>query len=100
MLRKTPDNLHGVIDCLEMEDHYLRVHSGQNSGLVLYRMDDAETDLKDCDGVRVHRSWWVGRHAIADVITDGGKRLVRLKNGMRVPVARTRFAQLRDEGWL
>ncbi|MBN8500538.1 MAG: LytTR family transcriptional regulator DNA-binding domain-containing protein, partial [Sphingomonadales bacterium] len=67
---------------LEMEDHYLRVHTRHGSRLILLRMRDAVTEMDGIAGEQVHRSWWVARHALAEVIRDGRNIRIRLEGGL------------------
>lgn len=99
MLRRRPDNLTGTIACLEMEDHYLRVHTDQGEGLVLHRMADAVDDLKATDGMQVHRSWWVARHAVARSLTKNRRRFLELTDGRQIPVGRSFQPKLKEAGW-
>jgi hypothetical protein len=86
--------------CLQMEDHYVRVHSRDGSRLVLNSLARAVAELKAVDGMQVHRSWWVARHAVDALIEDGRNVRLRLTNGLEAPVARTKIAALRAAGWL
>jgi len=95
-----PRGLTGDLLCLEMEDHYLRIHTADGSGLILFRMADAERELAAVDGLRVHRSWWVARAAVREVGRRGDRPVLQLVNGLTVPVGRTYRASLRDAGWL
>jgi len=85
---------------LEMEDHYVRAHGPDASTLILLRMRDAEGELADVDGLRIHRSWWVAREAVEKAVRDGRGYRLRLTNGLEPPVARDRLATLRAAGWL
>lgn len=44
--------------CLQMEDHYVRVHTRKGSRLVLATFRQAMEAVANRDGLRVHRSWW------------------------------------------
>ena len=85
---------------LEMEDHYVRAHGPDTSTLILLRMRDAEAELADIDGMRIHRSWWVARAAVERAVRDGRGYRLRLTNGLEPPVARDRVAALRAAGWM
>lgn len=78
----------GEILCLQMQDHYLAVHSTEGQQLILCRMEDAAREL-DSLGQRVHRSWWVAHHAIDQVKRRKGRMSVVLKDGREIPVGRT-----------
>ena len=48
--------IRGELLCLQMQDHYLAVHSTDGEQLILCRMEDAARELEGL-GRRVHRSW-------------------------------------------
>ncbi len=73
---------------LEMEDHYLRIHTTLGSDLILCRFSDALRELEHFDGLQVHRSWYVARAAIKETRKDGQKMTLTLSNGIEVPVSR------------
>ena len=83
-----------------MEDHYIRLHTVGGSVLVLMPLSQAMKELGDLDGLKVHRSWWVARHAVTGVVEDGRNLRLRLKGGLEAPVSRTNVVRLRQAGWL
>lgn len=95
-----PAGLTGRLLALEMEDHYLRVHTDAGSDLILCRMRDAARELAAADGMRVHRSYWVAREAVTGVERKAHRPVLVLENGLHVPVGRTHIAPLRAAGWL
>jgi DNA-binding LytR/AlgR family response regulator len=97
---RLPRGLGRTVLCLQMEDHYVRVHTPQGSALVLMSLSQAMAGLKDVEGVQTHRSWWVARAAIADVVEDGRRLRLKLAGGLEAPVSRTRVGMLRADGWL
>lgn len=90
------------IFALQMEDHYVRVHSATGSELLLLPLARAiaAVEAAGAEGLQVHRSWWVARHAVAAV--EGNPRAMRLRlaNGITAPVARSAVARLRAAGWI
>ena len=73
--------------CLEMDDHYVQVHTTGGSCLILMRFADAVVDLGAL-GMQVHRSYWVAhRHMLATVRRDG-RTMVRVTGGRNVPISR------------
>jgi hypothetical protein len=91
------------IFALQMEDHYVRVHGATGSELLLLPLARAIAAVEaapGAEGLQVHRSWWVARHAVAAV--EGNPRAMRLRlhNGVTAPVARTAVARLRAAGWI
>ncbi len=86
--------------CLQMEDHYVRVHTETGSELVHMPLKAALVSLSDVEGLQTHRSWWVARDAVTNILQDGRNVRLRLVNGMTVPVARSSVARLKQAGWL
>jgi hypothetical protein len=92
--------LHGKLYCLEMQDHYVSVHSSSGRDLLLLRLRDAIEEADGVEGLQVHRSWWVARSAVSRVSREGPRLMLRLENGIEVPVSRSGIARLRAAGWL
>ncbi len=92
LLSRLPPGIGSDIIALETEDHYLRVHTGAGSALILMRMADAVALLDPRLGAQVHRRWWVAEAAVAGVRTDGQKLFLCLRNEALVPVGRTFLA--------
>lgn len=99
-LNRIPPQLGRELMALEMEDHYLRIHTTKGSALILLRLRDALAELGGADGLQVHRSWWVAHAALHDTARENGKPVLRLKNGLSVPVSRSFRAALKAAGWL
>ena len=81
---------------IQSQDHYLRVVTTKGSEMILMRMADAIKELETINGVQTHRSWWVAKKHIADVMRDNGKVTVVLSDGEVVPVSRGRVKELPD----
>jgi hypothetical protein len=99
-LKRIPSAIAGPLLALQMEDHYLRIHTAAGNDLILFRLSDALDELKGVEGARVHRSYWVARAAVVAVERVGRKTVLVLSNDLRVPVSRTYAAELKDAGWL
>ena len=97
---RLPPHLGREVICLQMEDHYVRVHTPLGSDLVLMSLSQAMAGLAGVEGRQTHRSWWVARAAVEGVVEDGRNLSLRLKGGLTAPVSSTRVAPLRAEGWL
>lgn len=100
LFARLPPRLGTDLIALEMEDHYLRVHTRLGSDLILLRMRDAVNELDGLDGLQVHRSWWVARAAVEQVERDGRNVVLRLAGGLAAPVSRNQVPVLRAAGWL
>ena len=98
-LERIPPHLGDEILALEMEDHYVRVHTALGSDLVLMRMRDAVAELDGLEGAQVHRSWWVARDAVTGSAKDGRNVRLVLKGGLEAPVSRTNAPVLKQAGW-
>ena len=90
----------GEILALESEDHYVRVHGRASSELLLMRLRDAIAEMDGSPGEQTHRSWWVARPAVADIVGNGRNREIVLVNGTRSPVARDSVERLQRSGFL
>lgn len=98
--RPPPGRLGADVLCLQMEDHYVRLHTSEGSRLILSSMARAIDQIGDVEGLQVHRSWWVARHAVRGVEKDGRSLRLRLASGLTAPIARAKVAQIRAAGWL
>lgn len=95
-----PAALGSDVIALEMEDHYVRVHTALGSELVLMRLRDAMVHVAQIEGMQVHRSWWVARAAVEDVVREGRNVRLTLARGIKAPVARANVAVLREARWI
>jgi DNA-binding LytR/AlgR family response regulator len=68
--------------------------------LLLMPLGQAIAHMDDVEGLQVHRSWWVARHAVQCSIRDGRNLRLRLTTGLETPVARSKVGMLRSAGWL
>lgn len=84
---------------VQAEDHYLRIHTEAGSDLVLMRLGDALEALKTCDGLQVHRSWWVARRSVETVRWKKGRGALTLEGGLEAPVSETFAAAVRATDW-
>lgn len=87
----------GPLLCLQMEDHYVRLHRTCGSTLELMPLQEAIA-RHGRDGLQVHRGWWVAIAAVAASERDGRNWRLRLTNGLVVPVARNRVLEARAKG--
>lgn len=100
-LDRIPPRLGRRLLALEMEDHYLRIHTEAGSDLILMRLRDAVAELDGFPGQQVHRSFWVARDAVTGVERRAdGKLTLVLSTGMKVPVSRTHAPAVRAAGWV
>ncbi|MEO0391013.1 MAG: LytTR family DNA-binding domain-containing protein [Pseudomonadota bacterium] len=87
-LAQLPHHLGQELLVLRAEDHYLRADTALGSALIRGRLSDA-ADALGGYGLRIHRSWWVARRAIASPTTQNGVMALQLVDGRVLPVGRT-----------
>ena len=88
LIGRLPLHVRGRILCLEMEDHYVRVHTDRGSALVLLRLTDAIAEAEAIlPGKQVHRSWWVSNEAIERFERVGRTGQLHLNGGLKAPVS-------------
>ncbi len=92
LLARLPPSLRGPLLCLQMEDHYVRIHTARGSSLALLRLSDAIAETGATAGRQVHRSWWVADEAVEGFEKHGRTGRLRLRNGLQAPVSQ-RYAR-------
>lgn len=95
-----PEHVLAAALCLQMEDHFIRVHTAGRSFLHHGVLRDVVGAIGADRGLQVHRSWWVAREAVCGWCREERSVMLVLTNDLRVPVARNRLAMVRSEGWL
>jgi hypothetical protein len=88
------------IYAVESEDHYLRVHTSAGQELILMRLADAVRELSGVEGMQTHRSWWVAKQGLVDVVKGDGRLTLKLKSGAEAPVSRTYAKAVKEAGWI
>ena len=99
-LDRLPARIRREIVALQMEDHYVRVHTMKRSALVLAPLHQVIAELYDMAGVKVHRSWWVVSSAVTGSVKDGRNLRLRLSNGLEAPVSHTCLSEAKAAGLL
>lgn len=94
-----PERLLDLVICLQMEDHHVRAFTAGGSQLYFAAMRDVVEQL-GARGLQVHRSWWVANDAVIGSSEVNRSFELLLRNGMKVPVARSRIAAVRAVGML
>lgn len=86
------------IRAVSSQDHYVEVTTVNGTSMLRARLADVVDQLSDVDGVMPHRSHWVTRDAVDQMMGNASKKVLALVNGAEIPVARGRVAEVRD--WL
>lgn len=98
-VKRLPPELGGDLTRLSASDHYVEAYTRRGHALVLIRFSDALEELGGADGLQIHRSHWVARSAIRQLVSEGRTLMVELEDGARLPVSRSRLAAVRAEGY-
>ena len=88
LLQRLDQGKRGAVQHLSVRDHYVVVQTDHGQSTLLMRFADALAELDGIDGMRVHRSHWVARGAVAGQERIAGKLHLRLSDGKLVPVSR------------
>jgi hypothetical protein len=80
------------------EDHYVKIRTRAGAEMLRGRLSDMIGQLSCRDGIQPHRSHWVAREAVADMVAKDGHKYLELVDGSQIPVARGRIADVRE--WL
>lgn len=96
LLRRLSPGIRGPLLHLGVQDHYVEIVTLRGRELVLMRFSDALDELGDTPGLRVHRSHWVADAAVETLAREGGRLVVVLKSGDRIPVSRPNAAAARE----
>jgi two-component system LytT family response regulator len=79
------------IDWIESADYYSRLHVGEGTHLIRESMSALEDQLDPSRFVRIHRTAIVNVDRVKELRLDYANRhIVVLKNGVRLPLSRTR----------
>ena len=85
------------IDRIEAEDYYVRLHVGGASHLWRVSMNALERRLDPSRFLRIHRSAIVNLDFVKEIHPGfKGEAFVQLRDGTRLPLARSRRGRLRD----
>ncbi len=94
---KLKQHRHAKLIALEAQQHYILVHTNLGSELIHYGFGAAVDELSERDGVLVHRSYWIARSSIKDIICNGRNTIAVLKSGLEVPISRSRKEEVLNQ---
>ncbi|MCY4288009.1 MAG: LytTR family DNA-binding domain-containing protein [Aestuariivita sp.] len=81
---------------LSAQDHYVEVTTDLGHELCLMRLDDAISEVAPENGFRIHRSHWVSKSAIKNLMKQGAKTKVVLIDGRQLSVSQARLSDFKD----
>jgi hypothetical protein len=91
---RLPASRRGPLVALSAELHYLRVYTTKGDTLILQGFGEALSELGPDTGLQIHRSHWIDPGFASEIIRKGSRTDVRLSNGLVLPVARSRRAEV------
>lgn len=94
--KRLPVELGKDIISLQAQDHYIKVTTTKGSEMILLRLADAEAELSEIPGIRVHRSWWIAQKHAKGFSRKNSKQMLELSNGESVPVSRSYAKLVKD----
>lgn len=83
---------------LQAQEHHVQVVLDDARQTHRIRLSDIVAQTTEAEGIQPHRSWWVASHAATALEREDNRHSLRLNDGTRVPVARSRVPAVRD--WL
>jgi len=86
----------GDLISISSELHYVRVLTTDREVMFLYNLKDAIDELPANSGVQIHRSHWVSREHVRELVKKDGASECILSNGRRLPVSRRKYSEVHD----
>ncbi|MCP5081823.1 MAG: LytTR family transcriptional regulator [Alphaproteobacteria bacterium] len=96
LLRRLPAEKRGTLLYLSMQDHYVEVVTIKGAALILLRFQEALDELKGYEGLQIHRSHWAAFDAVEELQREGGKLLLKMRDGTSLPVSRSFAKPVRE----
>jgi hypothetical protein len=93
-MQRIPVGRRGQLVAISAELHYLRVYTTLGESLILHGFGEALHELGPNKGIQIHRSHWINLSFVLGLSRIGTKMEVRLANGLVLPVARGRRAEV------
>ncbi len=90
-LKRLPVHLGKELYSISVSDHYVEATTSKGTHMVLMRFSDALNEVAAINGIQLHRSHWIALNSVANVDKRDGKLIVKLKNGQKYPVSRSRL---------
>ncbi len=90
-----PPEAHGPLFAMEAQDHYVLFITANGEHLQRITLTDAINLVPKGTGLRVHRSHWVAKSEILDLVQVQQKYCVILRNGRHVPVGKAKVDAVR-----
>lgn len=86
----------GDLISISSELHYLRVITTDTEVMFLYNLRDAIAELPSNSGIQIHRSHWVARAHVKEIMKRNGNSECVLSNGNKLPVSRRKYSEVKE----
>lgn len=90
-----PEEKQGCLQAMEAQDHYVLFVTSNGEHLQRMTLTEAINMAPADSGLRVHRSHWVAKSQILDLVQAQQKYSVILRNGRHVPVGKAKVEAVR-----
>ena len=78
---------HAELLAIKAEQHYIQIWSDRGTDMVRYRFRDIPAALAECNGVQVHRSWWVNLDQVQSHRQSGRALELVINDDLIIPVS-------------
>lgn len=83
---------------ISSQDHYVEITTLTNKKLYRARLADVVNQIPANSGITIHRSHWVSKNAVPEMLNLDDVKVIRLNSGVKLPIARGRVKDVRN--WL
>lgn len=90
-----PPGIHGNLHAMEAQDHYVLFITDHGEDLQRMTLTEAIAMVPQDSGLRVHRSHWVAKSQIMDLVQVQQKYTLVMRNGRQVPVGKAKVEAVR-----
>ncbi len=98
LLKRLPDGVTGRVLRLSGKNHMVEITTECGRYEVRMRLSDAITEMDGVEGFLTHRSHWIARTAISEIIREKGRHYVVSQDETRIPLSRTHLPVLEAAG--
>ena len=91
-----PADIRAPVQRIEAENQYIRVTTAKGDTMLRMSLTQAENLLEPGLGFRVHRSMWIRKSRIADLVFRDGNPKIRCADENEYPISRARVADIRE----
>lgn len=96
LLKHLPQQKRGRLWAISAERRHVRVRTSKGGHVLLMRLSDAIAQCQAVAGLQVHRSHWVAKEGVRDLVEAGANMDVRLHDGTLIPVSRNHRSLARE----